>query len=96
MKAPILVKLVLRRISSGRRNWPSPPVGPRTRTKVNAISNFERENLGEKGQNLWWLEMGLRSLRTERRVTHDRIQADGSLIYLKATFTWHIHDQLLV
>jgi hypothetical protein len=49
MKAPILVKLVLRRISSGRRNWPSPPVGPRTRTEVSAISNFEREDFSKKG-----------------------------------------------
>jgi hypothetical protein len=49
MKAPILVKLVLRRMSSGRRNWPRPPVGPRTRIEVNAISSFERGNLGKKG-----------------------------------------------
>jgi hypothetical protein len=31
-----------------------------------------------------------------RRVAHDRIQIDDSLIYLKGTFAWHIDDQLLV
>ena len=37
-KAPILLKLALRRMSSGTRNCPKPPVGPRTRTEVSAIS----------------------------------------------------------
>lgn len=49
-KAPILLKFALRWISSGKRNCPNPPVGPKTRTEVSAIFVVKRTRVAEGEQ----------------------------------------------